>query len=305
MKAQKILIVKDDAFSRGAMEEILQSYNYETFSCALAEEAIVRLKQESFNILITDLHMPGMDGFELIRNARMIHPYLRTIMMTGFQTDEIKFRAKEEKLDGFFSKPVKWNELYTLLDTLSGSGKVQNQDMPLNIRKEKGQYLSRGTVFAIMLFILIPFYVQPSKAQLPFNPQNKLMLRLDSQEACWQSPDLALSEAQKKELESLQRAYIAEAKPLRMALVLLRLELRHLLRYQNIQSNVLLDRQKKISELQAKIDNLSLSFQIKARSILTKEQFEQLSQDCSLGISPEYEILIGIGRGPRREPDRR
>ncbi len=61
MKTQKILIVEDDAFSRGAMEKLLQSYNYETFSCALAEEAIARLKQESFTILITDLQHAG-DG---------------------------------------------------------------------------------------------------------------------------------------------------------------------------------------------------------------------------------------------------
>ena len=106
MKNRKILIAEDDGFSRGAMEKILQSHNYETFSCALAEEAIARLKQESFNILITDLHMPGMDGFELIRNARKIQPRLLTIMMTGFSTDEIKHRVKEEGVDAFFSKPV-------------------------------------------------------------------------------------------------------------------------------------------------------------------------------------------------------
>ena len=81
-----------------------------------------------------------------------------------------------------------------------------------------------------------------------------------------------------------------------------RFELRHLIRDPNVPSKVLFDRQKKISELQVKLDNLSLSYQIKARSILTKEQLEQLPQDCSLGMSPEYEIRIGIGRGPRRGP---
>jgi CheY-like chemotaxis protein len=118
MKNRKILIAEDDAFSRGVMEKLLESYNYETFSCGLAEEAVERLKQESFNILITDLHMPGMDGFELIRKARKIQPGLFTILVTGFPAEEIKLKVREERVDGFFSKPVDWDELYTLLDTL-------------------------------------------------------------------------------------------------------------------------------------------------------------------------------------------
>jgi len=300
MKNGKILIVEDDAFSRGAMEKLLQSYDYETFSCELAEEAIALLKQESFNILITDLHMPGMDGFELIRNARMIQPGLLTIMTTGFSTEEVKCKAKEEKLDGFFSKPVDWDELHALLDTLSGSEKIQDQEMSLNIRKGKGPYLPRGIFFVLILLLLTIFYVQMSKAQPPFYPQNKPMLRSDSQDACWQSSDLALSEAQKKELENLQRAYSAEAMPLRRELISSRFELIHLIRDSNAQSNILVDRQKRISELQAKLDNLSLSYQMKARSIFTKEQLDRLPQDCLLGMSTGYEMPIGIGRGPRR-----
>jgi CheY-like chemotaxis protein len=301
MKTRKILIAEDDAFSRGAMEKLLQNYNYETFSCALPEEAIARLKQESFYILITDLHMPGMDGFELIRKARMIQPRLLTILMTGFPTDEIKCRAKEEGVDGFFSKPVDWDELYTLLDTLTGSGKVNNQDMPINIRKGKWAYVSRGILFALILLLLTIFYVQMSKAQPPFYPQNKPMLRPDSQGACWKSSDLVLTEEQTRALESLQRDYTAEASILRRELMSLRFELFHLIRDPNVQSNILFDRQRRISELRTKLDNLSLSNQIKARSIFTKDQLDRLPQDCLLGMDTGYEMQIGISRGPGRD----
>jgi hypothetical protein len=218
-------------------------------------------------------------------------------MMTGFPTDEIKSRAKEEGVDGFFSKPVDWDELYTLLNTLTGSGKVNNQDMPVNIRKGKWAYVSRGILFALILLLLTIFYVQMSKAQPPFHPQNKPMLRPDSQGACWQSSDLVLTEVQTKELESLQRDYTAEAVPLRRELMSLRIELFHLIRDPNVQSKILLDRQRKISELRAKLDNLSLSYQIQARSIFTKDQLDRLPQDCSLGMDTGYEISVGIGRG--------
>jgi DNA-binding response OmpR family regulator len=301
MKNRKILIVEDDAFSRGVMEKLLQSYDYETFSCALAEEAIARLKQESFNILISDLHMPGMDGFELIRNARKIQPGLSTILVTGFPAEEIKLKVREERVDGFFSKPVDWDELYALLDTLSRrTGTAHSPDMPLNIRKGNRPFLSGGIVFALILSILTLLCIQPLKAQPPFYPQNKPPMRLDSQETCWQLPDLALTQTQIKTLEGLQCAYSAEAMPLLREIRTLVLELHHLASDTKVKPQALLERGKKISGLRTELENLSFSYQIKARSIFTKEQLDRLPQDCSLGLSTGYEIPIGIGRGPRR-----
>lgn len=152
-------------------------------------------------------------------------------------------------------------------------------------------------VFALISYLLIIFGAQPSNAQPPFYTQNKPMLRSDNYEACWQSSNLALSEAQKKELENLQRVYSAKAIPLRKELMSLRFESRHLIRDPNVQPNILLDRQKKISELQAKLENLSLSYQIKARSIFTKEQLAKLPQDCSLGM----EVVYGMGVGRSKQ----
>ena len=132
--------------------------------------------------------MPGMDGFELIRNARMIQPRLLTIMITGFPAEEVKCKAKQERVDGFFSKPVNWDELHTLLDTLSGSERVQYA------RKGIGLYRPERILLAIILFISIIFGVQLSKAQPPFHPQNEPMLRRDSHGTCWESSDLVLTE---------------------------------------------------------------------------------------------------------------
>jgi CheY-like chemotaxis protein len=118
MKTKKILIVDDDVFIIGAMQKILQSYNYEVSSCDRGEEALDRLRQEFFDILITDFHMPEMDGLELIRRARIIQPGIQAILVTGCPTEEIRCKANEEKLSGFLLKPINWNELKALLATL-------------------------------------------------------------------------------------------------------------------------------------------------------------------------------------------
>ena len=77
----------------------------------------------------------------------------------------------------------------------------------------------------------------------------------------------------------------------------LRFELRHLIRDQNVPSKILLERQRKISELQAKLDNLAVSYQMEVRSILTKEQLERLPEDCLLGIESGFGMDAGTRRG--------
>ena len=132
MKAKKILIVDDDIFISGAMQKILESYSYEASSYDRGQQALDRLQQEFFDVLITDFYMPEMDGLELIRRAKIIQPRIQAILVTGFPAEEIRCKANEEELEGVLSKPVDWNELKGLLATLSELGKVQN--------KPKSQY---------------------------------------------------------------------------------------------------------------------------------------------------------------------
>jgi len=145
----------------------------------------------------------------------------------------------------------------------------------------------------LIVFLLITaFSVQPLEAQRTFPSQNMPSLKKESRGAFWQSSSIGLTEAQGKELESLQQAFIAEAMPLRRELMSLRFELRYLIRDPNVGPEILLDRQRKISKVQTKLDSLSLSYLVKARSVFTKDQLEQLPSDCSLGI----EVGFGVGR---------
>ncbi len=301
MKTQKILIVEDDVFSKGAMEKILESHNYETSSCATAEEAVIKLQEESFGILITDLRMQKMDGLELIKEARRIYPEIPTILVTGLGTDEIRLKAKEEGVNGFFPKPIKWGELIGLLDVLTRTGRGRNQNIQRNNGKGRYPSLQRGIFFALMLFLLTLSIIRISEAQEPFPKLNRPNLRMDSQGTCWESSSLALTEAQKKALEILRHAYMAEAIPIRTGLFALMIELRHLLSDPNVQPQMLFDQQRKISALQAKLEELSLSYQVKARSVFTKEQLERLPQGWAFEMGLEHEMVImDIGKRSKK-----
>ena len=300
MKAQKILIVQDDVFSRGAMEKILESYHYETSSCGTAEEALLKLQEESFGILITDLQMRRMDGLELIKEARKIYPEILTILITGLASEEIKLKAKEEGMNGFFSKPIEWDELIVLLGVLTRTGRGNNQ----HIQKGKGNrgYSSfqRGMFIVLVLSLLALLGIQLSEAQDRLPKLDRPSLWMDSQERCWKSSSFGLTEEQIGALESLQRAYQAEATPKYRELMTLRIELQCYVSDKNIKPQDLMERHKKLLLLQTEFESLSFSYQMKARSILTREQLERLPQDCLLDMGVGYGTGMGIGRGPRR-----
>jgi len=146
-----------------------------------------------------------------------------------------------------------------------------------------------------MVTILIAFVlvnIKVSEAQRTFPSNTKPNLRMDSQGTCWESSSFALTEAQKKALETLRRAYMAEAIPIRTGLFTLKIELRHLLSDPNVQPQMLFDQQRKISALQVKLEELSLSYQVKARSVFTKEQLERLPQGWVFEMGLGYEIII-------------
>jgi Spy/CpxP family protein refolding chaperone len=153
----------------------------------------------------------------------------------------------------------------------------------------------------LMVMILIAFVVvniKVSEAQRTVPSRNKESSEAEGGGIFWLPPSIGLTEAQAKKLEDLQQAFMAEAVPLRREVMFLRFELRHLILDQNVPSKTLFERQRKISELQGKLESLSLSYQIKARSILTKEQLEQLPEDCTLGIGTGFGM--GTGREPRK-----
>jgi YesN/AraC family two-component response regulator len=118
MKTKKILIVDDDILILGAMQGVLRTFNYEVVSYDRGEQALDRLRQEFFDIVITDLYMPGMDGLELIRRAKIIQPEIKVILVTGLPITESRYKNNGLKLNGFLLKPINWNELEALLATL-------------------------------------------------------------------------------------------------------------------------------------------------------------------------------------------
>jgi len=91
-KQTRILLVDDEQEFAQNMATILQTNGYIVQTADSAQSAIEYLKNERFDLVITDINMPGMDGIELMRQIRQIYPDQRIIIITGFPS----YKSQEE-----------------------------------------------------------------------------------------------------------------------------------------------------------------------------------------------------------------
>jgi len=119
----RVIVVDDEAELMSALCETLTGQGYETAGFLTGEEALVVLKEREFDLLLTDLMMPGMDGIELIRAGLEIDPNLIGIIMTGHGTVESAVEAMKTGAFDYILKPFKLN---TLLPLLSRATQVRN-----------------------------------------------------------------------------------------------------------------------------------------------------------------------------------
>jgi len=122
-KVGRIIIVDDEVELMSALCEMLVGQGYETKGFLAGVEALAVLKEQEFDLLLTDLMMPGMDGIELIRGGLEIDPNLIGIIMTGHGTVQTAVEAMKTGAFDYILKPFKLN---TLLPLLSRAMQVRN-----------------------------------------------------------------------------------------------------------------------------------------------------------------------------------
>jgi DNA-binding NtrC family response regulator len=106
-----VLIVDDDA----VILEMLRSYfSREGFECSVAENgraAFNILQATSFDLLLTDMVMPEMDGIELTEKAKKLYPYMPVVIMTGYNGSFSEESADEAGVADYIIKPFSLDEL--------------------------------------------------------------------------------------------------------------------------------------------------------------------------------------------------
>ena len=103
---RKVLVVDDDAVVGKSFNRVLSSKGYVVTTAQNAHEALKQIREQEFDVVFTDIKMPGMDGVELAERVKSSRPWTPVVIITGYGTTENESRAKAAGVSDFMRKPL-------------------------------------------------------------------------------------------------------------------------------------------------------------------------------------------------------
>ena len=101
----KVLVIDDEAIVRVSCERVLQPEGYEVVATSRGDEAIELMEREKFDIVLTDLKMPDMDGLEVLKIIKKRWPDVQVIIITGYGTISTAVQAIKLGAYEYIEKP--------------------------------------------------------------------------------------------------------------------------------------------------------------------------------------------------------
>lgn len=103
---RKVLVVDDDPVVGKSFDRVLRGKGYAVITESSGAEALKKLRAEKYDIVFTDIKMPGMSGLEVAERVKASQPWLPVVIITGYGTDANEARAKAAGVSGFLRKPL-------------------------------------------------------------------------------------------------------------------------------------------------------------------------------------------------------
>ncbi|MBN1667718.1 MAG: response regulator [Anaerolineales bacterium] len=130
----RVLVVDDEAGVMRLCERFLTRAGYQVTPLSEARQAAALLDREAFDLLLVDIRMPEVDGFEMLAQARRAQPHIAVVIMTGYGTVETAVESLRQGADGMILKPF------------SGAELVQSVERALRERQREREILQLQTL---------------------------------------------------------------------------------------------------------------------------------------------------------------
>jgi DNA-binding NtrC family response regulator len=125
---KKILVADDEFLIRWALAQALSEEGYDVKAVEGGEKALEAMKEEGFDFIITDLVMPGKNGWEVLEGAKEEYPKAKVVIITAYGTEDTETVAKEKGAYGYIEKPELIEKIKNLLKSIHPN--VFNDRMP-------------------------------------------------------------------------------------------------------------------------------------------------------------------------------
>jgi DNA-binding NtrC family response regulator len=105
MESSKLLIIDDEAVIRDGLKRILEREAFVVETCSSGYSALEALQKRDFDLIISDLKMPGMSGIEVLKSVRILQPHIPVILITGYASVDTAVEAMKNGAVDYLSKP--------------------------------------------------------------------------------------------------------------------------------------------------------------------------------------------------------
>jgi DNA-binding response OmpR family regulator len=112
---KRILIVEDDEEMRALLRDVIEEEGYKTDSVNNGSEAFRKLVKESFDLIITDIRMPGLTGLDILPGMKKLRPEAPIIVITAFGSEEVQRKVFERGANAYLEKPIHFQKLRALI----------------------------------------------------------------------------------------------------------------------------------------------------------------------------------------------
>ena len=113
----KVLVVDDEPIVGERLKASLERAGFSVDAFFSSQDALERMEQKSYDILVTDLKMKGPDGLDVLRTAKRKQPDIKAVVITGFATKQVAEDAFSAGAVQFIAKPFKMSHLINVLKT--------------------------------------------------------------------------------------------------------------------------------------------------------------------------------------------
>ncbi len=119
-RSPRVLVVDDEPEARETLTAILAITDFQVDSVADGHAAVAKFRTETYDLVLTDLRMPGLDGIEVAREAKRLLPKTKVVIVTGFPSQSSAIDAVNIGVDGYLTKP------FRAIDVLTASARALN-----------------------------------------------------------------------------------------------------------------------------------------------------------------------------------
>ncbi len=115
----RIMIIEDDEEMRSLLKDFFEEEGFETDSVSNGVDALKVLSGDHFDLVITDLQMPGLTGLDILPTIRRLKPETPIIVMTAYGSEDLRRRTLERGATIYLEKPIRLSQLKTLIREVS------------------------------------------------------------------------------------------------------------------------------------------------------------------------------------------